>query len=98
MVRCWMKGALGDALHALCAGYNIRWLLRAIARGGLTAAFFVRRTLHDDLTSWLWALLAALQTSLAVLLLPGRQNDPMGASWAWQFCGEFCKADYVNKF
>jgi IS5 family transposase len=36
-----MKGALGDALHALscAAGYNIRWLLRAIARGGLAAAF-----------------------------------------------------------
>ena len=71
MDRCWMKGALGDALHALCcaAGYNIRWLLRAIARGGLATAFFVRRTLHDSLTSWLWALLAALLTPLAVLLL-----------------------------
>lgn len=35
--RCWLKGAEGDALHAvLCAaGYNIRWLLRAIARLGL---------------------------------------------------------------
>src|SRR5205814_190945 len=36
MERCWLKGALGDALHALscAAGYNIRWLLRAIARLG----------------------------------------------------------------
>ena len=34
MERCWLRGTLGDALHALsCAvGYNIRWLLRAIAR------------------------------------------------------------------
>jgi len=41
MDRCWLQGALGDALHALsCAvGYNIRWLLRAIARLGLQAAF-----------------------------------------------------------
>jgi transposase, IS5 family len=33
MQRCWLRGALGDALHALscAAGYNIRWLLRAIA-------------------------------------------------------------------
>jgi transposase, IS5 family len=33
MQRCWLKGALGDALHALscAAGYNIRWLMRAIA-------------------------------------------------------------------
>ena len=36
MDRCWLQGALGDALHALscAAGYNIRWLLRAIARLG----------------------------------------------------------------
>ena len=37
MDRCHLKGAEGDALHAvLCAaGYNIRWLLRMIARKGL---------------------------------------------------------------
>jgi hypothetical protein len=30
--RCWLKGAIGDALHAIscAAGYNIRWLMRAI--------------------------------------------------------------------
>jgi IS5 family transposase len=41
MDRCWLQGSTGDALHAvLCAaGYNIRWLLRAIARGGLRAVF-----------------------------------------------------------
>ncbi len=39
MDRCWLRGALGDALHAvLCAaGYNLRWLLRAMARMGLNA-------------------------------------------------------------
>ncbi len=37
MDRCWLKGQTGDALHAvLCAaGYNIRWLLRAVVRLGL---------------------------------------------------------------
>jgi IS5 family transposase len=45
MDRCWLQGAVGDALHALscAAGYNIRWLLRAIVRlglGGLLCAFF----------------------------------------------------------
>ena len=37
MDRCHLKGAEGDALHAvLCAtGYNIRWLLRMIAKRGL---------------------------------------------------------------
>jgi transposase, IS5 family len=42
MRRCWLKGQTGDAVHAvLCAaGYNLRWLLRAIARLGLKARFF----------------------------------------------------------
>ncbi len=41
MDRCWLQGATGDALHAvLCAaGYNIRWLLRAIVRLGLKGLF-----------------------------------------------------------
>ena len=41
MDRCWLKGAEGDALHAvLCAaGFNIRWLLRAIARLGPEVVF-----------------------------------------------------------
>jgi transposase, IS5 family len=39
MGRCWLKCKTGDAVHAvLCAaGYNLRWLLRAIARIGLKA-------------------------------------------------------------
>jgi IS5 family transposase len=41
MCRCWLQGAMGHALHALCcaAGYNILWLLRAIARLGLGTRF-----------------------------------------------------------
>ena len=41
MERCWLKGALGDALHALscAAGYNVRWLLRTIARLGAGPVF-----------------------------------------------------------
>lgn len=33
MRRCRLKGAQGDALHAIAcaAGYNLRWLLRWIA-------------------------------------------------------------------
>ena len=43
MRRCWLKGQTGDALHAvLCAaGFNLRWLLRAIVRLGLRAVFLV---------------------------------------------------------
>ncbi len=45
MNRCWLAGSLGDALHAvLCAaGYNLRWLLRAVLRGGIKPLFFALR-------------------------------------------------------
>jgi transposase, IS5 family len=41
MDRCWLQGALGDALHAIscAAGYHLCWLLRAIARKGIAPAF-----------------------------------------------------------
>jgi IS5 family transposase len=41
MDRCWLQGTLGDALHSIscAAGYNLRWLMRAIARLGLGAVF-----------------------------------------------------------
>ena len=47
MDRCWLKGNEGDALHAvLCAaGFNIRWLLRAIGRLGLAAVLLCVRLL-----------------------------------------------------
>ena len=43
MDRCWLGASSGDALHAvLCAaGFNIRWLLRAIAAKGLAALLLV---------------------------------------------------------
>ena len=48
MRRCWLKGQTGDALHAvLCAaGYNLRWLLRAIVRLGMRPVFFILALLH----------------------------------------------------
>ena len=41
MDRCHLKGERGDRLHAvLCAaGYNLRWLMRAMVRLGQKAAF-----------------------------------------------------------
>jgi len=60
MDRCWLKGQLGDALHAvLCAaGYNLRWLLRAMIRLGLKALLLrplflalmttISRTMHTN--------------------------------------------------
>ena len=42
MDRCWLQGAMGDALHALscAAGYNISRLLRGIVRLGLGGLFY----------------------------------------------------------
>jgi hypothetical protein len=42
--RCWLRGQLGDALHVvLCAaGYNLRWLLRAMARRACPLFFCAR--------------------------------------------------------
>jgi transposase, IS5 family len=42
MQRCWLQGATGDALHALCCavGYNLRWLMRAVVRLGLKGLLF----------------------------------------------------------
>ncbi len=41
MNRCYLKGRAGDAIHAvLCAaGFNIKWLLRMIARKGIGPFF-----------------------------------------------------------
>lgn len=43
MDRCWLQGAVGDALHSIscAAGYNLRWLMRAIVRLGISP-FFLR--------------------------------------------------------
>ena len=58
MDRCWLKGSLGDALHAvLCAaGYNLRWLMRAMVRLGLKACF---------LRLYFLAVMAMLENKLA---------------------------------
>ena len=64
MDRCWLLGASGDALHAvLCAaGYNLRWLMRAVLRGRIQALF---------------AALAAGWTMLVAALL-GRRRPTSG--------------------
>ena len=41
MNRCYLAGATGDMLNALCCavGYNLCWLMRALVRLKLAAAF-----------------------------------------------------------
>lgn len=56
MDRCWLKGTEGDALHALlcAAGFNIQWLLRALARPGLAATLLTLTALAAWLTPTIW--------------------------------------------
>ena len=51
MIRCHLLGSTGDALHAIAcaAGYNIRWLMRAMLRLGLKGLFALRALIR------LWA-------------------------------------------
>jgi IS5 family transposase len=44
MSRCWLKGAVGDAINAVlsAAGYNLRWLLRAVSAGTIKPFYFVQ--------------------------------------------------------
>ena len=71
MDRCWLQGAIGDALHALscAAGYNIRWLLRAIARLGPRLAFLrllrVAAKATSSVKSSYWSRLAAFVRPLS---------------------------------
>jgi IS5 family transposase len=55
MNRCHLLGAQGDSLHAvLCAaGYNIRWLLRMIAKKGVPflQTLFLRLLQHGNLAA-----------------------------------------------
>ena len=94
MDRCWLQGVLGDALHALscAAGYNIRWLLRAIARLGLQGLFFAWSAMVMCAVGLLGAVLASpraagatarpaamrLPASAAMRLASGFRASPLG--------------------
>lgn len=74
MDRCWLKGAAGDALHAvLCAaGYNVRWLLRAIVRLGLAGLVAPVFALLEMLFSALANAVTATTTGKARMASGGR--------------------------
>jgi transposase, IS5 family len=85
--RCWLKGANGDALHAvLCAaGFNIRWLLRAIAAKGLRGLLLTL----SQWAMWLRWLASALHIAPAARaaptsLLASRPHHALAASRAAQ--------------
>ena len=65
MDRCWLHGAMGDALHALscAAGYNIRWLLRPIVRLGLGGLLYALSALAACLACLLQAVMAGTKVT-----------------------------------
>jgi len=67
MNRCWLAGSLGDALHAVrcAAGYNLRWLLRAVARGRIARLFFALRFVALQVMFIASALLSSSKMRLA---------------------------------
>ena len=72
MIRCHLKGSTGDALHAIAcaAGYNIRWLMRAMRHLGLKGLFALVALI---------ALCANQGTTRAAASLdPWRSCDPLG--------------------
>ena len=77
MDRCWLQGAMGDALHALscAAGYNIRWLLRAIVRLGLGGLFYALSAVFACLACLLQIVLAR-KTVMESARTPQRRTSP----------------------
>ena len=73
MDRCWLGGSSGDALHAvLCAaGFNIRWLLRAIATKGLVALLLA----FSQLALYAAYIVTAPQTRALATARPIRQFE-----------------------
>lgn len=86
-----MTGSEGDALHAvLCAaGFNIRWLLRAIARGGVAAHLFVR--FMAALLQLTWGMRDTAARPTTAVALATSQRDRLAAPR-----DEFCVVDSLH--
>ena len=84
MDRCFLKGAIGDALNAVlaAAGYNINWLLRAIVRLGLKGLSVLLLALSKLREDGAPANTAALSASKSVAV--GKKLLP------WNYTGFAC--------
>ena len=86
MDRCWLKGALGDALHAIscAAGYNIRWLMRAIeaqaAKAAKAAFLALFKPALYGLNSAMAALIALIALRNALSLFRIAERASLGLS------------------
>ena len=85
MGRCWLQGAVGDALHALscAAGYNIRWLLRAIARLGPKVAYLRLLMAAVTVSADIKPTVASRLTKIARFAIGRLVPSTSGPSLAW---------------
>ena len=83
MDRCWLQGTMGDALHALswAAGYNIRWLLRAIVRLGLGGLFYALSAVIACLACLL-QVMPVRTKAMELARTPQRRPSPRPPSWS----------------
>ena len=103
--RCWLQVDLGDALRAIscAAGYNLRWLMRAILHLGIGPLFFAPVALCITATTH-----RAYGNCLAII-----RHNPLVEKFDCRSANrkirlssiplgrftlkEFCKADYITK-
>ncbi len=85
MSRCWLKGSVGDAINAVlsAAGYNLRWLLRAVAAGTIKAFYFAQI---------LWRWISAIQRTADAAGQIGRGNAP-NRDWDMGHRARFMRLD-----
>ena len=81
MDRCWLRGSEGDALHAvLCAaGFNLRWLLRAIAKQAKEAARKARRRLFALAPNWVYTVRRVLDRARSAIGASATRFGPLGS-------------------
>jgi len=104
MDRCWLQGALGDALHCIscAAGYNLRWLLRAITRLGLGPAFLRLLLAAPGQPRELGVSGGTLKRSWTTHVSNwfasgfGKNRIFWHLAWVPKFQNEFCRADYIG--
>ena len=88
MSRCWLKGSVGDAINAVlsAAGYNLRWLLRAVAAGTIKAFYFAQI---------LWRWISAIQRTADAAGQIGRGNAP-NRDWDMGHRARFMRLDVAR--
>ena len=76
MARCWLKGAKGDALNAVlaAAGFNLRWLMRAVLAGRISAFLRALRLSTANGSGTAAAFITRILASTALATVPSPRH------------------------